>query len=134
MPAMFPKRLRGWHFILFNIALGLGHILVMFNAGSYVALLPHVAGDLEGVLPSFMTWAQTDFMIDLALGLPVGRAMANRFGNYRVFIGAFLVYAVASYLGAISQTHWQFLNARIIQGFSGGLTLFLSQDMMLREY
>lgn len=134
MQAMFPKRLRGWHFILFNVTLGLGHILVMFNAGSYVALLPHVAGDLEGVLPSFMTWAQTDFMIALALALPVGRALGDRFGNYRVFIGAFLVYAVASYLGAISQTHWQFLNARIIQGFSGGLTIFLSQDMMLREY
>lgn len=131
---MFPKRLKGCHFILFNLTLGLGHILVMFNAGSYVALLPHVAGDLEGVLPSFLTWAQTDFMIALALGLPIGRIMADRFGNYRVFIGAFVVYAIASYLGGISQTHWEFLNARILQGFTGGLTIFLGQDLLLCEY
>ncbi|HBP87374.1 MAG TPA: DHA2 family efflux MFS transporter permease subunit [Nitrospirales bacterium] len=134
MRAVFSKRLKGWHFILFNGTLGLGHILVMFNAGSYVALLPHVAGDLEGVLPSFLTWAQTDFMIALALGIPIGRTLSDRYGNNRVFIGAFLVYAVASYLGATSQTHWQFLNARIVQGFVGGLTIFLSQDMLLREY
>ncbi len=134
MPAMFPNRLRGCHFILFNVTLGLGHILVMFNAGSYVALLPHVAGDLEGVLPSFLSWAQTDFMIALALGIPIGRTLSDRYGNNRVFVAAFLLYAVASYIGAISQTHWQFLNARIIQGFAGGLTIFLSQDMLLREY
>ncbi|WNM58454.1 DHA2 family efflux MFS transporter permease subunit [Candidatus Nitrospira allomarina] len=131
---MFPKRLRGWHFILFNLTLGLAHILVMFNVGSYVALLPHVAGDLEGVLPSFLTWAQTDFMIALALGIPIGRTLSDRYGNNRVFIVAFLVYAVASYIGASSMTHWEFLNARIIQGFAGGLTVFLSQDMLLREY
>ncbi|MDR4494322.1 MAG: DHA2 family efflux MFS transporter permease subunit [Nitrospirales bacterium] len=134
MSRRLPKRLKGWPFILFNITLGLGHIVVMFNAGSYVALLPHVAGDLEGVLPSFLSWAQTDFMIALALGIPIGRTLSDRFGNYRVFIGAFLVYAIASYLGGISQTHWEFLNARILQGFTGGLTIFLSQDMLLREY
>ncbi len=131
---VFPKRLRGWHFILFNFTLGLAHILVMFNAGSYVALLPHVAGDLEGVLPSFLTWAQTDFMIALALGIPIGRTLSGRFGQYRMFIVSFILYAVASYLGAVSQTHWEFLNARIIQGFAGGLTIFLSQDMLLSEY
>jgi len=132
--AVFPKRLRGWHFILFNFTLGLAHILVMFNAGSYVALLPHVAGDLEGVLPSFLTWAQTDFMIALALGIPIGRTLSGRFGQYRMFIASFMLYGVASYLGAVSQTHWEFLNARIIQGFAGGLTIFLSQDMLLSEY
>lgn len=124
MSARFPKRLRGWPFILFNVTLGLGHIVVMFNAGSYVALLPHVSGDLEGVLPSFLTWAQTDFMIALALGIPIGRTLAGRFGNYRVFMIAFVVYAGASYVGAISQTHCQFLNARILQGFAGGSRFF----------
>ena len=42
-------RLRGWEFALFNTVMGLAHMLVLFNAGSYVALLPHAAGDLGGV-------------------------------------------------------------------------------------
>lgn len=106
----------------------------MFSTASYVVLLPHPAGDLGGVLPSFLTWAQADFMVALALGIPVGRILSGWFGNYRVFIAAFIVYAVASYFGAISQTHLQFLVARILQGFAGGLTLLLGREMMLNEY
>ena len=67
MAAVYLRRLHGWRFVLFNAVLGLSHIVVLFNAGSYIALLPHVSGDLGGVLPSFLTWAQTDFMVGLAL-------------------------------------------------------------------
>jgi DHA2 family multidrug resistance protein len=33
--------------------------------------MPHVVGDLGGVFPSFATWAQTVFMIALALAFPI---------------------------------------------------------------
>lgn len=46
------SRLRGWQFALFNAVMGLAHMLVLFNAGSYVALLPHAAGDLGGYCPA----------------------------------------------------------------------------------
>ena len=134
MRAMFPKPLRGWRFILFNIVLGLGHMVVLFNAGSYVALLPHAASDLGGVLPSFGSWAQTDFMIGLALGFPIARWLSHRYGDYRVFIGAFILYAGASYLCAISQTLWLFLPARILLGLAGGATLPIGQSLWLNEY
>jgi DHA2 family multidrug resistance protein len=48
MPLIYLRRLRGWRFLLFNLVLGLGHITVLFSLGSYIALLPHVAGDWEG--------------------------------------------------------------------------------------
>ena len=101
-PRPFPRRLRGWRLTLFNIVLGTAHALVLFNAASYIAFLPHVAGDLGGVLPSFGTWAQTDFMIALALAFPVARWLASRFGDYRVFVGALVLYALASLLCAAS--------------------------------
>src|SRR6185295_17792767 len=100
MPILFSRRLRGWRFTVLTAVLGLGHMIVLFNAGAYVTLLPHASGDLGGVLPSFGTWAQTDFMIALALGFPLARWLACRFGDYRVFIAAFVAYAVASYLCA----------------------------------
>ena len=56
MSRMFPqftRRLRGWRFLLLNLVLGMGHMVVLFNGGSYVALLPHAASDLGGVSPSF---------------------------------------------------------------------------------
>ena len=126
-----PLRLRGWHFVLFNVVLGLAHMAVLFNAASYIAFLPHVSGDLEGVLPSFGTWAQTDFMIALALAFPMARWLSGRFGDGRVFIGAFLAYGAASYLCAVSDSIAVFLPARVLLGFAGGLTLPIGQALLL---
>lgn len=134
MPVLFPRRLRGWRFFLLTLMLSFGHMVVLFNAGSYVALLPHAASDLGGVLPSFGTWAQTDFMIALALGFPLARWLASRVGDYRLFVVAFAVYAGASYLCAISQTLWLFLPSRVLLGLAGGITLPLGQALWLNEY
>ena len=128
------SRLTGWHFWLFNLVLGLAHMVVLFNAGSYVALLPHAAGDLGGVLPSFGTWAQTDFMIALALAFPLARWLSCRYGERRVFVGAFVSYAAASALCAIDGTIMTFVPARILLGLAGGLTLPLGQSLLLGEY
>lgn len=134
MAVVYLRRLRGWRFVLFNAILGLAHIVVLFNAGSYIALLPHVSGDLGGVLPSFLTWAQTDFMVGLALGFPLARYLSGRIGDYRLLISAFLVYSFASYLCGASETLSQFLPARIVQGIAGGITLPIAQSMLLNEY
>ena len=119
MPLIFPQRLRGWRFIVFNAVLGAGHIIVLFSVGSYIALMPHVAGDLGGVFPSFGTWAQTLFIIALALAFPINRWLSGRFGDYRVFVAAFVAYALASYLCAISETLWLFLPSRVFLGLRG---------------
>jgi DHA2 family multidrug resistance protein len=131
---MFNRRLKGWRFTLFNLVLGVAHAIVLFGAGAYIALLPHVTGDLGGLLPSFGTWAQTDFMIAIALAFPVARWLGCRVGEYRLFIGAFVAYAVASYFCAISQSLETFLPARLLLGFAGGLTLPLGQALLLKEY
>lgn len=127
-------RLTGWHFVLFNLVMGLAHMVVLFNAGSYVTLLPHAAGDLGGVLPSFGTWAQTDFLIALALAFPLARWLSCRCGETRVFVAAFIAYAAASALCAIDSSIMTFVPARILLGLAGGVTLPLGQSLLLKEY
>lgn len=134
MALIYPSRLRGWRFVLFNIVLGLGHVVVVSNVGGYAVLIPYVAGSLRGVLPSFAVWGNTDFVIGLALGFPIARWLAGRYGDYRVFIAAFAVYALASFLCGISETLWLFLPARIVLGFAGGVTLPVGQALLLNEY
>jgi Major Facilitator Superfamily len=73
-------------------------------------------------------------MIALALAFPINRWLSGRFGDYRVFVAAFVVYALASYLCAISQTLWLFLPSRIFLGLAGGITLPIGQALMLQEY
>jgi DHA2 family multidrug resistance protein len=46
---MCSLHLRCWQFILFNLVLGLTHMAVLFNAATYIAFLPHVAGDLRPI-------------------------------------------------------------------------------------
>ncbi|WP_255211145.1 MFS transporter, partial [Methylogaea oryzae] len=130
----YAKRLRGWRFWLLNLTLGLGHMVVLFNAGSYIALMPHVAGGLGGMSPSMGTWAQTDFMIALALAFPIARWLSGRYGDYPLWVAAFLGYAAASALCAVSDSIWLFLPARIVLGFAGGVTLPIGQSLMLKEY
>ncbi|MGZ4998951.1 MAG: DHA2 family efflux MFS transporter permease subunit [Methylomonas sp.] len=133
MSLIYAKRLRGWRFTLFNLCLGLGHALVIFNAGAYIAMLPCVAGGL-GIPPSFATWTQTDYMIGLALAFPVGGWLARRFGECRPFVLAFLAFALASLVCACSTDFYPYLAGRIVLGFSGGLTLLLGQTMLIKEY
>ncbi|MEC4748465.1 DHA2 family efflux MFS transporter permease subunit [Methylomicrobium sp. Wu6] len=134
MAITYAERLSGWRFILFNVLLALGHMIVLFNVGSYIAMMPHVAGDLGGVTPSFGTWAQTDFMMALALAFPLSRWLSGKYGAYRVFVAAFFVYAFASYLCAISESLWLFIPGRVLLGFAGGITLPVGQSLLLKEY
>jgi DHA2 family multidrug resistance protein len=133
MSLIYSKRLRGWRFTLFNLCLGLGHAVVLFNAGAYIAMLPRVAGGLS-IPPSFATWTQTDYMTALALGFPLGTWLSRRIGEYRPFVWAFLVFALASAVCAYSQSLYVYLAARIVLGFAGGLTLPIGQSMIMKEY
>ncbi len=133
MSTVFAKKLRGWRFILFNFCLGLGHAVVLFNAGAYIAMLPRVAGGLS-IPPSVATWTQTDYMLGLALALPVGIWLSRRLGEYRPLVWAFAVFALASAVCAYCDSLSAFLAARIVLGLSGGMTLPLGQSMLMKEY
>lgn len=133
MSIIYAKRLRGWRFLLFNFCLGASHALVIFNAGAYIAMLPRVAGGLRVPL-SFSAWTQTDYMIGLALAFPVGGWLSRRIGEYRPFVAAFLIFALASLVCATADNFYLYLAARILLGFAGGLSLPLGQSLLVKEY
>ncbi|QGM47285.1 MFS transporter [Methylocystis heyeri] len=131
--AVDNRPLQGWRFWLFNAVLALGNIVVLSNVPGYTSVAPYVAGSLGGVTPSFGSWATTDHMVGLALGLPFARWFSARFGDYRAYAVAFVLYAFASLLCASSETLWLFLPARIALGFVGGVILPIGQALALGE-
>ncbi|MDT8406636.1 MAG: DHA2 family efflux MFS transporter permease subunit [Methylococcales bacterium] len=133
MSELYAKRLRGWRFIVFNGCVGASHALVIFNAGAYIAMLPRVAGGL-GIPLSFAAWSQTDYMMFLALGFPVGGWLSRRLGEYRPFMASFLLFALASWLCASATTLYPYLAGRMLLGFTGGLSLPLGQSLLIKEY
>ncbi|MGH6843187.1 MAG: MFS transporter, partial [Methylocella sp.] len=134
MPVIYPKRLRGWRFILLNGVTGLANVVVLSNVPGYTILAPYAAANFQGVTPSFGTWGTTDHMIGLALGFPIARWLAARFGDYRVNRAALALYAFFSFLCASSDTIWSFVPMRFLLGLAGGVILPVGQAILLGEY
>jgi DHA2 family multidrug resistance protein len=134
MPAEYPGRLRGWRFLLLNTAVGLANVVVLSNVPGYTILAPYAAANLQGVTAGFGTWATTDHLIGLALAFPIARWLAARYGDYRVYGAALILYAFFSFLCASSGTIWDFVPMRFFLGLAGGVILPVGQAILLGEY
>jgi DHA2 family multidrug resistance protein len=120
-------------FLTLNVALLVGNILVLFNTGAFASVSLHATGDL-GVSPSHAGWMQSYYFIALAMALPVSAWLAMKVGEIRLYVGAMLVMALASLLCAVTDDLLWFLLGRGLQGFFGGLTIPLSQTLLMRQY
>lgn len=120
-------------FIVFNLVVLVGHILILFNTGAYLPMIPEVAGAL-GVNPVFAGWPQTDFFVGLALSGPVSIWLVSHRGEARVFFEVFAGFAAASAICALADNFALFLVARFLMGFCGGLSIPLSLDVLMRHY
>jgi DHA2 family multidrug resistance protein len=128
-----PRTLTGAQFFLLNFGLLLGNILVLFNTGAFASISLHATGDL-GVSPSHASWMQTYYFVSLALALPVSSPLSAAVGEVRLYLWAMLAMALASLLCASTSDLFWFLLGRAMQGFFGGLTIPLSQTLLMREY
>ncbi|HTV32669.1 MAG TPA: MFS transporter [Methylocella sp.] len=128
------RPLRGWRFLLLNVAVGLANVVVLSNVPGYTISGPYVAGNLQGVTPSFASWGSTDHLIGISLGFPIARWLAARYGDYLVYVTALAVYAGFSLLCAQSETIWSFVPMRILLGMTAGVILPTGQAVLLGEY
>ena len=120
-------------FVFLNFGLLLGNILVLFNTGAFASVTLHAAGDL-GVSPSHATWMQTYYFIALALSLPISGWLSMKVGEIRLYLGGLIIMTLASLLCALTNDLFWFLLGRGFQGFFGGLTIPLSQTLLMRQY
>ncbi len=125
--------LTGTQFLCLNFSLLLGNVLVLFNTGAFASISLHATGEL-GVSPSHAAWIQTYYFLSLAMALPVSTWLAARLGQVRLFVSAMVVMALGSLVCSLTHDLIWFLLGRVLQGFFGGLTIPLSQAMLLREY
>jgi DHA2 family multidrug resistance protein len=127
------RRLRGEALVTLSVALALGHMLILLNASAYAPMEIQVASSL-GKVTSYATWSQTDYMIGMALGLPLAGFFGKRFGPRHPLMCAYLLFAVAATACALSPTIYCLVVARFCLGLAGGVTLPLSQALFLAEY
>ncbi len=131
-PADIPK-LEGLTFVLAAVFIALSNFLAVMNMTVANVALPTIAGDL-GISTSQGNWVITFYAVAEAITVPLTGWLSARYGSARVFSISFLVFGVASALCGLSSTLPMLVCARMLQGFSGGLLMPLSQILLLRIF
>ncbi len=94
--------------------------------------LPAIAHDF-GESPVRLSFAITSYLFSLAVFIPISGWVADRFGAKHVFRGAILVFLGGSILCGLSDSLWQLVAARILQGMGGAMMVPVGRLVLLRS-
>ena len=94
--------------------------------------LPAIAHDL-GVGPITLKLALTSYMVSLAIFIPLGGWMADRFGAKRIFRAAILVFVFGSILCAVADSVFAFVVSRFLQGMGGAMMTPVARLVLVRS-
>nr|WP_307776153.1 DHA2 family efflux MFS transporter permease subunit [uncultured Cetobacterium sp.] len=119
--------------IFATIALALGSFMNVLDMTIVNVSLTHIAGDFA-VSPDQGTWVITSYAVAEAIFLPLIGWLTKRFGIIKQYLGATLLFTLASMLCGISPSYEFLLGMRILQGVVGASMIPLSQTLMLGLY
>jgi EmrB/QacA subfamily drug resistance transporter len=93
---------------------------------------------LPGIASSFQVGAVdaglgvTAYLLTVAVMIPLSGWLSDRYGARPVFCVAIVVFTLASVLCAASQSLWQFVLARVVQGVGGAMMVPVGRTVVLR--
>ncbi len=132
--ARYSRILPASQFYLLNFTLGIGHFLVLLNAGAYLPMLPYVAGTMGEGIP-YVVWGQSDYFTAMGAAFLIARPLMKRFGPKNVAISAYLAFSMASLFALFTiQSFPVYTSVRVLQGFSAGLSIIPSFFLLLEYY
>ncbi len=107
--------------------------LFMENLDSTViaTALPEIARSM-GENPLHLSLAITSYLLSLAVFIPASGWMADRFGARFVFRAAIVVFVAGSVLCGMSDSMYQLVGARVLQGIGGAMMVPIGRLVILR--
>ena len=121
-------------FIFLNLILGVGHFLVLLNAGAYLPMLPYISGTTEEAI-GYVVWGQSDYFTAMGAAFLIGRHVMRRYGPKNVAIFAYVLFGTASLAAFYSIPHFAlYTAARATQGFAAGLSILPSFFLLVEFY
>jgi DHA2 family multidrug resistance protein len=114
-----PAPMAGSLLAVTAIALALGTFMQVLDSTIANVSIPAIAGDL-GVSTSQGTWVVTSFAVANGISLPLTAWLMRRYGVVRIFVGAVVLFTLASFLCGISWSLPSLILFRIFQGAASG--------------
>jgi DHA2 family multidrug resistance protein len=111
--------------------LALANFMAVLDLTIVNVAVPHIAGSLA-VAPNEGTWTITSYAVAEAITVPLTGWLATRFGAVRVFAIAAGSFGLFSLLCGFAPSLDVLILFRVLQGFSGGPLMPMSQALLLR--
>ncbi|MHB1240631.1 MAG: MFS transporter [Gammaproteobacteria bacterium] len=128
----YSRSLPSAQFILLNLALGVGHFLVLLNAGAYLPMLPNIAGTLGEGVP-YAVWGQSNYFVMMGAAMLITRPLIRKWGVKNIALFAYFTFGTASAAVLLALPYYQLVTiARMAQGFAAG-TSIIASFILLRE-
>jgi EmrB/QacA subfamily drug resistance transporter len=97
-----------------------------------VTALPNIAASF-GETAARLDIGVSAYLVTLTFMIPASGWIADRLGAKRVYACAIALFILASILCGASQSAWQFVGARILQGLGGAMMVPVGRLIVLRE-
>ena len=95
--------------------------------------LPRLGQDF-GVQPAHVDTVVVGYLVSLAVFMPASGWLGDKFGTRRVFLGALVVFTVASALCGQAQSVGELVAFRVLQGVGGGMLTPVGMAMLFRTF
>jgi EmrB/QacA subfamily drug resistance transporter len=86
-----------------------------------------------GIEPVAMSVGITVYMLSMSIFIPISGWLGDRYGARNVFLISIAIFTVASFVCGVSETLWQFVGARAVQGVGGALMTPIGRMIVLRN-
>ncbi|GAN77304.1 MFS transporter [Acidisphaera rubrifaciens] len=90
-----------------------------------IPAVPAMAADLKGF--GHLAWIVSAYLLTATVATPVYGKLSDIYGRRRLLMPAIAIFAVASVLCALSQSLWQLVAARALQGIGGAGLMAMAQ-------
>ncbi len=131
-PTTHPP-LKGGQLVLATVAVALATFMTVLDTSIANVAIPNISGDL-GASVDEGTWVITVFAAANAVSIPLTGWLTQRIGQVKLFVGAILMFVLASWMCGIAPTLPLLLGARVLQGVVAGPLIPLSQAILLGSY
>jgi EmrB/QacA subfamily drug resistance transporter len=102
--------------ILFAVLLGL--FLSALDQTIVGPVLPRITTELKGL--DLYTWVVTGYLVTSTVTIPIYGKLSDLFGRKPMLVFGIIVFLVGSVLSGLSQTMWQLILFRAVQGIGAG--------------